>query len=98
MCCAPIVRTAQKHPYGRKYQVLKDILTSFLSGVSFLFSVTSTKCESATLHFALNIMIYVDKYRNIVYNIVENRFWAYLIIFEVTDMKKAIRKTKFVLF
>ena len=43
-------------------------------------------------------MIYVDKYRNIVYNIGENRFWTYLIIFEVTDMKKAIRKTKFVLF
>ena len=64
-----------------------------------LFSVTSTKCERDTLHFALNTMIYVDKLFDVVYNnIGGNRFWAYLIIFEVTDMKKAIRKTKFVLF
>ena len=38
-----------------------------------LFSATFTKCESDILHFALNTMIYVDKYRNIVYNIGEKR-------------------------
>ena len=41
---------------------------------------------------------HVDKLFDVVYNIGGKRFWAYLIIFEVTNMKKAIRKTKFVLF
>ena len=41
---------------------------------------------------------HIDKSLYYVYNIGVKRFWAYLIIFEVTDMKKVIRKTKFVLF
>ena len=39
-------------------------------------------------------MIYVDKYRNIVYNIGGNRFWAYLIIrgdrYEESDTENQI--------